>query len=316
MANTGEEPRGRSRRAPSRAFRLLSDEPLGKGIARMAHGRIGHALDELGGATDSTPDRAVHEARKDMKKLRSLLRLVRSGTEGRVRTRENEALRDVGRSLSGVRDADVMLATLGDLEESFPGDLPAEVVAPLRQQLEAHRSGITVEGTETAELELARIRDRVRTWTPPGDDFAVVRDGLERAYRRGRRALRAAREDPTAENLHEWRKRVKDHWYNLTVLRDVWPPVMEPLADAAHQLSERLGEDHDLQVLLDFARSHAPGLDGADRLAALADVIAPRREELRAEAFALGERLYAERPRAFASRVESLWSTWRSLGPG
>ena len=97
----------------------------------------------------------------------------------------------------------------------------------------------------------------------------------------GRRALRAARRRPTAENLHEWRKRAKDHWYNLSVLRDVWPPVMEPLADAAHQLSERLGEDHDLEVLLDFARSHATGPDGADLVAALTGVVESRREELR-----------------------------------
>ena len=99
----------------------------------MAHGRIGHALDELSGGTESSPDVAVHEARKDVKKLRALLRLVRSTTSGRVRRRENEALRDVGRSLSGVRDADVMLATLADLEESFPGDLPPESAGALRE---------------------------------------------------------------------------------------------------------------------------------------------------------------------------------------
>jgi CHAD domain-containing protein len=311
-ANTGEKPAGRVRRTPSRAFRLLSDEPLGKGIARIAHGRIGHALDELGGATESSPEEAVHEARKDVKKLRALLRLVGSGTSGRVRRRENEALRDVGRSLSGVRDADVMLATLADLEEGFPGDLPPEAAGALREQLEAHRRGMTLDGAESAALELARIRDRVRTWTPRGDDVGVVRQGLERGYRRGRRALREARREPTAENLHEWRKRAKDHWYNLGILRDVWPPVMEPLADAAHQLSERLGEDHDLEVLLDFARSRAIGLDGADRVVALTAVVESRREGLRAEAFALGERLYAEKPRAFAGRVESLWHTWRS----
>ncbi len=104
--------------------------------------------------------------------------------------------------------------------------------------------------------------------------------GSARSARRGA--------SPAAENLHEWRKRVKDHWYNLTVLRDVWPPVMEPLAKAAHALSERLGEDHDLEVLLDFARSQATDPDGADRLAVLAGVIESRRELLRSEAFALG----------------------------
>ena len=298
--------------APSPAFRLQRDEPLGKGIARMAHGRISHALDELGGATGSAPENAVHEARKDVKKLRALLRLVRSGTTSHARRRENEALRDVGRSLSGVRDADVMLATLARLEECFPAELPPEVVAPLRAQLEEHRSALAVASTETTALELATIRERLRTWTPPGDDFGVVRDGLERAYRRGRRALRAAQREPTAENLHEWRKRVKDHWYNLSVLRDLWAPVMRPLAEAAHELSELLGDANDLEVLLDFARSHAGDPAGEERVAALATVVEPRREQLRAEAFALGARLYAEKPGAFARRVETLWRAWRS----
>ena len=54
--------------APSPAFRLQREEALGKGIARMAHGRIGHALDELGGVTGSSPETAVHEARKDVKR--------------------------------------------------------------------------------------------------------------------------------------------------------------------------------------------------------------------------------------------------------
>jgi len=301
---------GRARRVPSRAFRLQRDEPVGKGIARMAHGRIIHALEELGGATDSTPEEAVHEARKDVKKLRALLRLVRSSTSAKVRTRENEALRDVGRSLSGKRDADVMLATLAGLE-----DLPPDVAARLRAQLEEHRSAMPIAPTDAAALELTRIRERVRTWTPPGDDFVVLRAGLERGYWRGQRALRAARRDPGAENLHEWRKRVKDHWYNLTVLRDVWPPVMDSLAKAAHALSERLGEDHDLEVLLDFVRARATDADGADRLAVLARVIESRRELLRSEAFALGQRLYVERPRALADRVESLWVIWRRSGP-
>jgi CHAD domain-containing protein len=298
--------------APSPAFRLQREEALGKGIARMAHGRIGHALDELGGLSGSTPETAVHEARKDVKKLRALLRLVRSGTTSRVRRRENEALRGVGRSLSGVRDSDVMLATLAGLEESVPAELAPEVVAPLRAQVEEHRNALAVASTDTSALELTRIRERVRTWTPAGDDFGVVRDGLERAYRRGREALSEARRDPTPENLHEWRKRVKDHWYNLSVLRDVWPPVMRPLADAAHQLSELLGDANDLAVLLEFASSYGTDPACAERAAALAAVVEPRREQLRAEAFALGERIYAEKPRAFARRMEKLFEAWRS----
>ncbi len=227
-----------------------------------------------------------------------------------MRTRENEALRDVGRSLSGVRDADVMLATLAGLE-----DLPPDVAAPLRAQLEEHRSAVAVASTDATALELTRIRDRVRTWTPPGDDFVVVRAGLERGYWRGQRALRAARREPSAENLHEWRKRVKDHWYNLTVLRDVWPPVMELVGEGCPPAVGAPGGGPRPRGAARFrpARRPRPRWRGPPGGPGRCDRVAARGASLRG--VRSRRRLYAERPRAFADRVENLWLVWRSPPP-
>src|SRR5512134_3967914 len=61
----------------SRAYGLRADEPLPEGVARVARGRIDHAIDELSGTSKSSPEEAVHNARKDIKKLRALLRLIR-----------------------------------------------------------------------------------------------------------------------------------------------------------------------------------------------------------------------------------------------
>ena len=41
------------------------------------------------------------------------------------------------------------------------------------------------------------------------------------------------------------------------LLEAAWPPVMDTLADEAHELSDRLGDDHDLAVLLHWAQEHA-----------------------------------------------------------
>jgi CHAD domain-containing protein len=296
---------GGTRPGPSTAFALTRAEPVDLGVARMARGRLSHALDELEGRSGSSSEKAVHEARKDLKKLRSLVRLVRGPKD------ESAALRDIGRSLSGLRDADVMLATLTDLEERLP-QLPADVAGGLRQALEAHREALPAGDAAGAVEALRDAHARVPHWVPEGDGFGVLRAGLEREYRRGRRAARAARSDPTDERLHEWRKRAKDQWYHLTILVDVWPPVMEPLAGAAHDLSDRLGDDHDLALLLGFARSRADALGGAERVDALAEAIAPRREELRSEAFALGARLYADKPGAYGARMKRFWRAWRA----
>src|SRR2546430_1303607 len=83
-------------------------------LARVARGRIRHALGQLDDGHD--PDKAVHEARKDMKKLRALVRLMRPELGGKAYRRENARFREVARSLSGVRDAKAMLEALDALE--------------------------------------------------------------------------------------------------------------------------------------------------------------------------------------------------------
>src|SRR5919198_6024653 len=147
----------------ARSFRFLAGETVPDGLRRIARGRIDHALEELRGETDSSPEEAVHEARKDMKKLRAVVRLARDELGDEVYRRENECFRDAGRELSGVRDADVMLETLGGLEGDFQ---------ELRGLLERHRSGTQREaatGEVVATLEEAR--GRVEHWPLERDGF-------------------------------------------------------------------------------------------------------------------------------------------------
>jgi CHAD domain-containing protein len=288
----------------SRKYRLKDGEAVPPGIARIARGRIDHALDELRGKSDSSPEEAVHEARKDMKKLRALLRLVRGEVGDKRFRRESDAFRDAGRELAGVRDADVMLATLGTLEERYAGELSAKAAGDLRQALEAHRirtaAGARGQASEAAIEMLKQARRRVSGWSVEHDGFEAVEDGLRRVYRQGRRAWQAAGDDPSPEAIHEWRKRVKDLWYHCSILREAWPPVMSALADEAHELSDRLGDDHDLVVLLTWAEEHADGSE-------LEPLVDRRRRELHDEAFAYGARLYGDKPGAFTRRIERWW---------
>ena len=295
----------------SRAFRLSPGRPLPDEVRRVARGRIDHALDELRGKSDSTREEAVHEARKDMKKLRALLRLVRGDLGERVYRRENACFRDTAGELAGMRDADVMLATLGDLEERY-GDLPG-AAGRLRQALVAHRfrtSAVGLKPAAKAAVEtLAEARARVDDWPLDSEGFEAFEDGLERIYREGRRDWRAARTLPSAERIHEWRKRAKDLWYHSLLLQESWKPVMTALADEAHELADRLGDDHDLAVLLAWAHEHESALDGRDPVLRGFDVIVEsRRGELQAEAFAYGARLYADKPGVFVARLERWWA--------
>jgi CHAD domain-containing protein len=304
---------GEPRQGPSRTYRLRRREPLAYGVRRVARGRLESAVERLRDA-DLDEVEAVHEARKDLKKLRSVLRLVRPVLGDDDYRPENERYRDAARRLSGARDAQALAETVSALEARFEDEPPPGGWKPIAQAL------TRTDGVDAAELD--RLRERaaaeieagrreLQALSLPGDGFDVVGPGLRRAYSRGRRRLAEAVADPTDERMHEWRKRAKDLWYHLRLLRPAWRAVMEPLADQAHQLTDRLGDDHDLVVLGQRLDQTGIALT-AEQREYLDGLIDRRRGELQAEAFALGERLYAEKPKHFARRIGAYWEAPRA----
>jgi CHAD domain-containing protein len=299
----------------SRSYSLEHKESLGDGLRRIASGRAEHALEQL---RDEDGDRAtaVHEARKDLKKIRTVLRLSREALGDELYRAENSRFRDAGRRLSAARDAQVRLDTLAKLRERLEDEsVVAGRLDRLRDRLSSERE-LAAEAEEAgaaeAVAEIEAGHEEIGRWPLEGDDWGLIELGLERAYRRGRNRFRDAAGEPSVENLHEWRKRVKDLWYALRILAPAWPDVAEPLADEAHRLSDLLGDDHDFAVLAAAARERPEAFgDPADLDAAL-DAIGERRSELQNEAFVLGRRVYADKPGAFVRRLESWWRAWRA----
>lgn len=251
------------------------------------------------------PVEAVHDARKDLKKARSLLRLARPGLPKEAYRAENDAMRDVARRLSDVRDADVMVETADALAKRFAGALPKRALPIVRRRfvLAARRSRAAADEAISEDLlgELAAIEARAAEWPLEDCDRGVLRAGATVAYARGRDRLAIAEADPSVFNLHEWRKRVKDLWYHARLLEGAFPALLEAYGEAAHALSDLLGDDHDLAVLVDRIAEGTwpPSVDGP----ALIGLAHQRRAELQTEAFALGHKIYAERPKAFSRRL-------------
>jgi CHAD domain-containing protein len=296
-----------------RSYRLKRKEPVAAGVRRIALGRIDDAVEHLRGEGD--PVEAVHEARKDTKKLRSLLRLVRPALGDEIYRRENERFRDAARLLSDIRDAQVRLQTLDALTERFADEVTRSTFASFRTALESdvREQGAAdprpAMGSAAAAIEAGR--ERVGEWPLEAGEWAMLGGGLRRQYARGRDAYRAAADDPSAEALHEWRKRVKDHWYHQRLLRNMWRETLEPSAEVTHELADRLGDDHDLVLLGEHAADRPAAFDDPDEQLALRELIDRRRAELQAEAFDLGARVYAEKPGALARRYEALFDAWR-----
>ena len=198
------------------------------------------------------------------------------------------------------------------LEEDFAADLPGGATQELRARLrEEHESAVEAlaaqDTVSTTAHELGQAGERAAQWTFERDGFAAIEPDLRRIYRRGRKRLRTACAEPSAENLHDCRKRVKDLWHVSELLRPAQPKRMKRLSRRAHELADLLGDHHDLSVLRVYMEVHPHHFVDAPRRDALLAVIDRRSDTLRRRALKLGRSVYELPPKRFVEKVERGW---------
>lgn len=277
------------------------------------------SLELIADPTRGEAIKAVHETRKNCKKGRGLIRLVRPVLGDEYRE-ANVRFRDAGRALSPIRAPHALLETFDDLIASASDQLPHGGVLGVRQHLAEQSSQATeaIVSSERDRLEETRsqfegVRDRVTGWRIP-DSFESMTNGIAKTYKRGRKRHAEALEAPTGGNFHEWRKRVKYLWYQVRLLRDSAPSILRPLARRLHDLSDALGDAHDLAMLRGQMREWERD-DISDELDAVDVLARGRKAELEERALSLGMRIYTETPEAFTNRMEGYWDAWHEMAP-
>jgi CHAD domain-containing protein len=298
------------------AYQLERGESVISGLKRVVREEIESAGAHLSGKKKATRDESIHDARKSLKKVRATLRLVR-GEMGESYRRENARLRDIAARLSEFRDAFAIIGTFDDLKNKFKDERAGTKLRSVRAGLVKRRNesdrgeelGVVLNAAAAA---LAKASKRVKRWPLETDGYEAIARGLEETYRNGREALVRARKDPSAENFHQLRKRVKDHWYHVRLLEGLWTEVMGAYEKSLKDLEDWLGNDHNLTVLRDKIAAE-PAFFGKEKAIELTfDLIARYQKELRANAVPLAERIYEEKPREFTRRMRHLWDTWQA----
>jgi len=294
---------------------LKPGESIPEGVKRIALEETQSAAALLGAATARNRDEAIHEARKSVKKVRALLRLMRPEL-GSVYARENIRLRNIGRRLSDFRDRAVLIETLDALVAKYKDDLQGATLASIRQGLlrskrQQQRGTRIGQALEKMAAGLRAAAKRTAAWPLKADGFEALAPGLTAAYRKARRAMAAVRADRRPELCHEWRKRVKDHWYHIRLLEDLWTEVMEGYEKNLKELETWLGDHHNLEVLKAALTAHPRQFGRPEEIEQCVDLAAKYQKELIANSLSLGERIYQERPKEFRTRMKHLWEGWQ-----
>ena len=283
--------------------------------ARYFASRAARAL-----ASPALSDTAVHDARKDLKRCRTALRLMRPALGEPVYRRENALLRDAAQALNAARDAKVLTQTLQSLRRRYRALQRDADVAALLRTLQTAQATLRLRLREhPAELArtrraLAQLCRRSSRWRVGAHGWSVLGPALKRIYRRGRHALPSARPPPTDQALHEWRKQVKYLRYALEMLAPLRPQRLARRARRAEQLTDCLGEAHDLAMLAQKAQVFArrTRVD----LGPLFTIIDRRHARLSLEALSRGAKLYRVRPGEWERLLQRYWIRWHQDGSG
>ncbi len=274
----------------------------------MVREEIDAAVRLLRGAAER--DEAIHEARKAMKKIRAALRLVRDGMGGRFE-RENERFRELGRQLSGLRDAGALIEIFGRIEKAAGAPLAGVRAGFNEYKRRCEVAANPAEVMESVARALAEARAEMVAWPVTPNGFAAFERGLRRTLGDTRRAWRAAANGGGAEEFHEWRKRAKDHWHHLKLLEGMGRAELREYTSRVKRLEQHLGEEHNVHVLgLTIAAQAELFPAGAER-ELLEKSAAALSERLRRAACETAARLLRPKPGEFIELANQWWEAWR-----
>ncbi len=288
------------------AFHFKKSKSIAAGVRRLCRSRFNAALSRL---QDCDRPSAIHAARKEIKRLRAVFRLVRGEMGRGVYRRTLRALRRAADCLAAARDAQVRLRILETLsrrsQRRFP-DIRRELRNVRRRELRRFRRR---HGADMARRILQKVWRRVRSLELKSDGWAALEPGLRRGYRRGRQAWSRSCRDPSPARLHEWRKHVKDLAYYIPLLSLQDPSVACRQTHPLELLGKLLGQGHDLFLLQQFMAESGAGRLG--EAAALRRLIAARQRRIRVAVLSRGARLYGPPPAFFCARLKVRWVAWR-----
>lgn len=296
------------------AYRIRPDRPFTGELRKAAAGELERAIALITEQPEGLHE-AIHQARRKLKRVRALYRLVAEDAKD-FQKHENARLRETAHALSLVRDATALIETAAYLEDHALNAEEREALAHARTALTVRRDTMAVGEADlpqkaSAAVEACREAIHALDELSFDDRRQATAKRIARGWRsnlaRAREAVEACRTDAHEEVFHELRKCAQDYSMHLALLRDLWPSAMVAKLAGAKALVTVLGHEHDLALLVALLDREPDVLNGGAELAHLLGAVIRQQQALRREALEIAEHLFADPPKAEARIIETLW---------
>ena len=276
-------------------------KPAATSARKVMRKLLAASADDLRGAAAGA---GVHAARRNIKRMRSLLRLVRPGLGTAAFRDGDRLLKQAADLLAEARQAEAFNAILAKLNMSDA--TRSAILAYLRSHASAQPVPVALADAAGKSLDLiAQLESEMRRWHLPRRGRSFCIGGLKRSYALARRQLAVALRTEDAAALHEARKHVIHNLHHTEMLRGLWPDVMPTIVAELTVLREALGEINDLDELTSAISGLAPADEAL--LTEIRAAIAALHGAHLMTARRKSALLYAEKPSAYAQRIDAMW---------
>lgn len=245
----------------------------------------------------------LHHTRVASRRVREALPVLGAVLPAGKLRKTTRRMRRITRALGPVRELDVELALLAEVERAHPAHRIA--IEQVRQQVLRAREGVREEMLERLEsIKVGKLIRKLKSVPEALDDqpSALVWDGwwaaiAGRVTRRADRLQQAIEEAGAIylpDRLHVVRVAVKKLRYGLELMREMSRSRASADIKVLKTVQDTLGRLHDLEVLIDRARALQGSFEPPD-LSVLADLdtlVRPLEDECRQ----LHARYVARRP--------------------
>ncbi|KAA1182181.1 CHAD domain-containing protein [Rhizobium tropici] len=297
------------------SYRVRPDRALDGEVHKAAAHQLGKAMAVLTDRPQGLHE-AVHAARKNIKRVRALYRLM-APIAREFQQQENDRLGDMARSLSGVRDATALIEAGHDLQTTAKSEDELQALTRVTDVLTSRRDRLAEAETDLeakARLAITTCSEALEALKDASfeggrrDTARLFQKGWRKNVRKAMQALSECHAEVAhAECFHDLRKRSQDYWMHHMLLREVWPAAMHAKQLEAKILVDVLGRYLDMSILSDVADREPHLFNGSDDHARLLEAIISRQQMAREEALNRARWVFADKPEREARTIKRLW---------
>lgn len=239
-------------------------------------------------SVDKLDEKSVHSCRVHLKRARALARAGRDAAPGLYGV-FNDSAREIMQSLSHARDLSALAQTARSLAETSSPKTSAALLL-CAAALDEERQALAPLRAADIRSALRALLSLAQVW--PKTTLAHTRRGAERMARRARCAYRDGARAHQAELRHTWRKREKDRLYIVDLLQEQWPKHLPKRRRSSSALSNCLGKEREILLLIEKITTLPDIAGGADGAARALQACAKRERGLQRQACKLGARVH------------------------